>query len=216
MAENINVDESLVQRLPIPLAKLVRRARMPRRRSTVIRPPFTCGRRRSSCSARSPWSNTPRWATTTRSSWRCSRTSPGRLSATGGSSSAGWCPVLADSGDEGFSQVRELVLGPPATTCPAPRGSMRRWSRPQKGKAAARATVRLTELFDRAGLVPQRRARPRGRRAAARPVLRADGRCPARRRGRGARGAGRPGRPAAGLRRRGPPPVVGRLAGGAI
>ena len=76
--------------------------------------------------------------------------------------------------------------GPPATTCPAPPGSMWRWSR-SKGKAAARATVRLTELFDR---VVRYRNGELGHGAAGQrpgPVLRADGRCAAGRRGRGDR-----------------------------
>jgi len=58
-------------------------------------------------------------------------------------------PVLADAGDEGFIRIRDLVLGRVRDDLPRAAGLDAALIEHQQGKASARATVRLTELFDR-------------------------------------------------------------------
>jgi len=58
-------------------------------------------------------------------------------------------PVLADKGDEGFVTVRELVLGRARDDLPRAAGLYAALTEALEGKGGARATVRLTELFDR-------------------------------------------------------------------
>src|SRR5262249_22241210 len=58
-------------------------------------------------------------------------------------------PVLGDSGDEGFARVRELLLGRARDDLPRAAGLDVVLVEQQKGKSPARATVRLTDLFDR-------------------------------------------------------------------
>lgn len=58
-------------------------------------------------------------------------------------------PVLADKGDKGFGNVRDLVLGRARDDMPRAAGLFAGLVEALEGKAGARSTVRLTELFDR-------------------------------------------------------------------
>jgi serine/threonine protein kinase len=58
-------------------------------------------------------------------------------------------PVLADQGDEPFQKVRDLVLGRSRDDLPRAAGLDAALREALEGKGGARATVRLTELFDR-------------------------------------------------------------------
>src|SRR5262249_27920062 len=58
-------------------------------------------------------------------------------------------PALADAGDARFQQVRELLLGRTRDDLPRCAGLDAALRRELEGKPEARATVRLTELFDR-------------------------------------------------------------------
>ncbi len=149
MSETFSVDESLIQRLPLPLFKLVRRfqnAKTPHERhqdayylweaalkllgSVAVVEYAELGRHDSELvemlenlvrPAVSHW-------------WQFVR----RL-----------VPILADSGDEGFSRIRDLVLGRVRDDLPRAAGLDAALIEHQRGKASARTTVRLTELFDR-------------------------------------------------------------------
>ncbi len=175
MVENIDVDESLVQRFPTPLAKLVRRA----------------------CNAKTPLDRHQAAFYL----WEAAIKLLGSVAVVEYAALGDhdpklvemlenlarpafghwWefirrlVPVLADSGDEGFCKVRDLVLGPTRDDLPRAAGLDVALVENQKGKAPARSTVCLTELFDRVVWYRNARARPRGRRPASRPVLRPDG-----------------------------------------
>jgi serine/threonine protein kinase len=58
-------------------------------------------------------------------------------------------PVLADAGDAPFGSVRELLLGRTRDDLPRAAGLDAALRETLEGKSGARATVRLTELFDR-------------------------------------------------------------------
>src|SRR5438128_2222384 len=58
-------------------------------------------------------------------------------------------PVLAAGGDGGFARLRDLVLGKSRADLPGAAGLDALLLEWQGGKGGARATVRLTELFDR-------------------------------------------------------------------
>jgi WD40 repeat protein/serine/threonine protein kinase len=58
-------------------------------------------------------------------------------------------PVLADRGDAGFGQLRDWVLGKTRDDLPRAAGLDAVLREALDGQAGARATVRLTELFDR-------------------------------------------------------------------
>ena len=58
-------------------------------------------------------------------------------------------PVLAEAGDEGFRQARDLVLGRARDDLPRAAGLDAALREALDGACGARATVRLTELFDR-------------------------------------------------------------------
>jgi WD40 repeat protein/serine/threonine protein kinase len=149
MSETISVDESLIQRLPLPLVKLVRRAqnaKTPLDRHQDAYYLWEAALKLLGSAAVVEYAelanhdsqlvdmleNLARpavghW-------WQFVR----RL-----------VPVLADSGDEGFTQVRALVLGRVRDDLPRATGLDAALIEHQQGKASARATVRLTELFDR-------------------------------------------------------------------
>jgi WD40 repeat protein/tetratricopeptide (TPR) repeat protein/serine/threonine protein kinase len=58
-------------------------------------------------------------------------------------------PALADAGDPGFGEVRDLLLGRARDDLPRAAGLDALLSQELEGRGGARATVRLTELFDR-------------------------------------------------------------------
>src|SRR5215475_3182667 len=58
-------------------------------------------------------------------------------------------PVLADRGDTGFGKVRDLALGRSRDDLPRTAGLDAALRETLAGQGGARATVRLTELFDR-------------------------------------------------------------------
>jgi WD40 repeat protein/serine/threonine protein kinase len=58
-------------------------------------------------------------------------------------------PVLADKGDVGFVSVRDLVLGRARDDLPRTAGLYAALTEALEGKSGARTTVRITELFDR-------------------------------------------------------------------
>ena len=58
-------------------------------------------------------------------------------------------PVLAEGGDDGFREVRDLVLGRTRDDLPRAAGLDAALLGAEGGPAAARSTVRLTELFER-------------------------------------------------------------------
>jgi hypothetical protein len=118
MNELIRVDESLVQRLPLPLIKLIRRAQDSKTSLDRHQHAYYLGEA----------------ALKLLGSVAVVR----RL-----------VPVLADSGDGGFTPVRDLVLGRTRDDLPRAAGLDAALLEHQQGKASARATVRLTELFDR-------------------------------------------------------------------
>ena len=149
MVENIDVDESLVQRFPTPLAKLVRRA----------------------CNAKTPLDRHQAAFYL----WEAAIKLLGSVAVVEYAALGDhdpklvemlenlarpafghwWefvrrlVPVLADSGDERFCKVRDLVLGPTRDDLPRAAGLDVALVENQKGKAPARSTVCLTELFDR-------------------------------------------------------------------
>src|SRR5438552_2039547 len=150
MSDTIGVNESLVQRLPLPLVKLVRRAqnaKTPLDRhqaayylweaslkllaSVAVVEYAELGDRDPELVAMLENLARP----TVGHWWEFVR----RL-----------VPVLAGSGDEGFIRVRDLVLGRVRDDLPRAAGLDVALVEHQKGdKASARATVRLTELFAR-------------------------------------------------------------------
>ena len=149
MSETVSVDESLVQGLPLPLVRLIRRAqnaKTPLDRHqhayylweaalkllgsvAVVEyarlghhdPPLVEMLENLARPAVGHW-------------WQFVR----RL-----------VPVLADAGDHGLVPVRDLVLGRSREDLPRAAGLDAALLEHQQGKASARATVRLTELFDR-------------------------------------------------------------------
>jgi len=149
MSETVSVDESLVQRLPLPLVKLVRRtqnAKTPLDRhqdayylweaalkllgSVAVVEYAELGDHDPQLVAMLENLARPavgHW-------WQFVR----RL-----------VPVLAGSGDEGFGRIGDLVLGRVRDDLPRAAGLDAALIEHQQGKASARATVRLTELFDR-------------------------------------------------------------------
>jgi WD40 repeat protein/serine/threonine protein kinase len=149
MSETISIDDSLVQRLPLPLVKLIRRAqnaKTPLDRhqdayylweaalkllgSVAVVEYAELGDHDSQLVEMLENLARPsvgHW-------WQFVR----RL-----------VPVLADSGDEGFTRIRDLVLGRVRDDLPRAAGLDAALIEHQQGKkASARAAVRLTELFD--------------------------------------------------------------------
>ncbi len=58
-------------------------------------------------------------------------------------------PVLADKGDAGFMKIRDLVLGRARDDLPRAAGLYAALTEALDGQRGARATIRLTELFDK-------------------------------------------------------------------
>ena len=150
MSETINVDESLVQRLPLPLAKLVRRAqnaKTPLDRHQAAYYLWEAGLKLLASVAVVEYAelgnHDPRLVEMLENLarpmvghwWEFVR----RL-----------VPPLADAGDEGFRQVRDLVLGRTRDDLPRVAGlDAAIVAHLKQDKVSARATVQLTELFHR-------------------------------------------------------------------
>jgi WD40 repeat protein/serine/threonine protein kinase len=150
VSETINVDESLVQRLPLPLAKLVRRAqnaKTPLDRHQAAYYLWEASLKLLASVAVVEYSELgdhgPKLVEMLKNLarpmvghwWEFVR----RL-----------LPPLADSGDEGFTRVRELVLGHTRDDLPRVAGlDAAIVGHLKQVKATARATVQLTELFHR-------------------------------------------------------------------
>jgi WD40 repeat protein/serine/threonine protein kinase len=150
MSANISVDESLVQRLPSPLAKLVRRAqnaKTPLDRHQAAYYLWEAGLKLLASVAVVEYSelahHDPKLVEMLKN---LARPTVGHW----------WefvrrlLPALADSGDDGFIQVRELILGKTRDDLPRVAGlDAAIVGHLQPAKATARATVQLTELFNR-------------------------------------------------------------------
>jgi WD40 repeat protein/serine/threonine protein kinase len=148
MSDPINVDESLVQRLPLPLAKLVRRAqnaKTPLDRHQAAYYLWEASLKLLGSVAIIEYADLgdhdPKLVEmlqnlarpTVGHWWEFVR----RL-----------VPPLADSGDEGFARVRELIFGRSRDDLPRVAGlDAAIVAHLQQAKASARATVQLTELF---------------------------------------------------------------------
>ncbi len=72
-----------------------------------------------------------------------------RGTATGGSSSSVWCRCSPIPGTRESPRSATLSWARPVKTCPAPNSLDAALLVHRQGKASARSTVRLTELFDR-------------------------------------------------------------------
>src|SRR5215468_5856871 len=150
MSETINVDESLVQRLPLPMAKLVRcaqNAKTPLDRPQAAYYLWEAGLKLLASVAVVEYSelggHDPKLVEMLKN---LARPSVGHW----------WefvrrlVPPLADSGDEGFIRVREIVLGRTRDDLPRVAGlDAAIVGHLQQARATARVTVQLTELFHR-------------------------------------------------------------------
>jgi serine/threonine protein kinase len=150
MAEHISVDEALVQRLPLPLAKLVRRAqngKTPLDRHQAAYYLWEASLKLLASVAVIEYAESP---------WR----DPGldeMLKNLARPMVGHWwelarrlVPALADSGDEGFVRVRDLLLGRARDDLPRVAGlDAILLGHLRQEKIGARATVQPTELFHR-------------------------------------------------------------------
>ncbi len=148
MSETIRVDESLVQRLPTPLVKLIRRAQN-------AKTPFDRHQ-----DAYYLWEASLKLlASVTVVEYAELNDHEPKLVAMlenlARPTIGHWweftrrlVPVLADAGDAGFVRIRELLLGRARDDLPRAAGLDAALIEHQQGKASARSTVRLTELFD--------------------------------------------------------------------
>jgi serine/threonine protein kinase len=147
--DQFHIDEALVQRLPTPLARLVRRARnakTPQDRHQAAFYLWEAALKLLGSVAVVEYA-------------ACAEHDPALvelLQSLARPSVGHWwgfvrrlVPVLADSGDAGFARARELVLGPTRDDLPRVAGLDAALIEHQDGRAGARSTVRLTELFDR-------------------------------------------------------------------
>jgi serine/threonine protein kinase len=148
MGETISVDEALVQRLPLPLVKLVRRAqnaKTPLDRHQDAYYLWEAALKLLGSVAIVEYAELGHNGTklvtmlenlarpTAGHWWEFVR----RL-----------VPVLADSGDLGFTRTRDLVLGRVRDDLARAAGLDAALIEHTQGKSSARSTVRLTELFD--------------------------------------------------------------------
>jgi YD repeat-containing protein len=149
MNAQLTCDEDLVHRLPLPLARLYRRAhnaKTPLERHLAAYYLWEAALKLLASAAVAEYARRPdpdpqlaeRLQNLARPSlghwWEFVR----RL-----------LPVLADAGDEGFGKVRDLVLGRSRDDLPRAAGLDAALREAMGQKGGARATVRLTELFDR-------------------------------------------------------------------
>jgi serine/threonine protein kinase len=143
------VDEELVRRLPLPLARLYRRAhnaKTPLDRHQAAYFLWEASLKVLSATAVVAWAergeHSPELAE--------------RLQNLARPSLGHWweftrllVPVLSQSGDSGFAQVQELLLGRSRDDLPRTAGLDAKLREAVEGKGASRSTVRLSELFDR-------------------------------------------------------------------
>jgi eukaryotic-like serine/threonine-protein kinase len=149
VSEALHVDEALIQKLPLPLAKLARRAsnaKTPLERHQAAFYLWEASLKLLGSVAvvayAEPGDHDPKLAVMLEG---LARPSLGQW----------WefvlrlVPVLADAGDEGFSRVRDLLLGRARDDMPRATGLDVALLEVQSGKSPAHVTVRLTELFNR-------------------------------------------------------------------
>jgi WD40 repeat protein/serine/threonine protein kinase len=149
MSEHILVDETLISRLPLPLAQLARRvpnAKTPLERHLAAYLLWEAGLKLLASAAIVEYAE---------------RQDPDpalaeRLKNLARPSVGHWwefvrrlVPVLAEGGDDGFRDVRDLVLGRTRDDLPRAAGLDAALQGALGGPGAARSTVRLTELFER-------------------------------------------------------------------
>jgi eukaryotic-like serine/threonine-protein kinase len=150
MSEPQSVDESLVQSLPLPLAKLVRRARnakTPLDRHQAAYYLWECTLKLCAVVAIAEYIElNDRDPAVAELLTNLSRPALGHW----------WefvrrlVPLLAQAGDGGFIELRDVLLGRARDDMPRAAGlHVALIEHHGQGKAPARATVRLTELFDR-------------------------------------------------------------------
>ena len=148
MSETISVDESLVQRLPLPLVRLIRRAqnaKTPLDRHQHAYYLWEAALKLLGSVAIVEYAQLGDHDPTL----------VGMLENLARPAVGHWwqfvrrlVPVLADAGEDGFTLVRDLVLGRSRDDLPRAAGLDAALLEHQQGKASARATVRLSELFD--------------------------------------------------------------------
>ena len=149
MNEMFSIDEAIVQKLPLPLAQLARRAanaKTPLDRQLAAYYVWEAGLKLLASAAIVEYTarddHDPALAERLRN---LARPSVGHW----------WefvrrlVPVLADAGDPGFAEVRDMVLGRSRDDLPRAAGLDAALLGAEEGRGAARNTVRLTELFDR-------------------------------------------------------------------
>jgi WD40 repeat protein/serine/threonine protein kinase len=150
MSESINVDESLIQRLPLPLAKLVRRAqnaKTPLDRHQAAYYLWEASLKLLASVAVVEFAELGEHdAKLVEMLQNLARPMVGHW----------WefvrrlTPPLADSGDEGFRRVRDLLLGRSRDDLPRVAGlDAAIVAHLQQAKPAARSTVQLAELYNR-------------------------------------------------------------------
>jgi WD40 repeat protein/serine/threonine protein kinase len=149
MGEHFEIDEEVVARLPLPMARLARR--IPNAKSSFERHLagyflWESGLKLLASCAVVEYAERP----------ELDEAMAGRLKNLARPSIGHWwefvrrlLPVLAEEGDEGFLQVRDLVLGRARDDLPRVAGLDAALLEQTTGRPTARASVRLTEMFDR-------------------------------------------------------------------
>src|SRR5262249_3952587 len=149
MSLPLALDEVLLQRLPLPLAQLYRRAhnaKTPLERHQAAYYLWEAALKLLGCVAVVAYAERPPHdPTLTERLQNLARPSLGHW----------WefvrllVPALAEAGDLAFASVRDLVLGRSRDDLPRVAGLDAALIEALDGRPAARTTVRLTELFDR-------------------------------------------------------------------
>src|SRR5262245_22469710 len=149
MHRDLPLDDALVQRLPLPLAQLYRRAHNAR---TPLERHLT---------AFYLWEASLKLLGATAVAEYAEQPDPDpqlaeRLTRLARPALGHWweyvrrlVPVLAERGDEAFGKLRDLLLGRSRDDLPRAAGLDAVLRQALDGQGGARATVRLTELFDR-------------------------------------------------------------------
>jgi WD40 repeat protein/serine/threonine protein kinase len=149
MHDSLSLDEQLLQRLPLPLAQLCRRAQNAKaslERHQAAYYLWEAALKLLASVAVVEYADRPD-RDPEAASWLQSLARP---------SLGHWweiirrlVPLLADAGDAGFAPVRELVLGRARDDMPRAAGLDAALLETLDGRTGARSTVRLTELIDR-------------------------------------------------------------------